>query len=436
MADEHLLLVDASGFAFRAYYSWNPQYRPSDGQPVGAVLGFMAMMYRMLGRAENDKPTHAVAAFDPEGPTWRHKIFPGYKSNRDPARRVELDKQFHYMRHAAETLGLHPVEVDGYEADDVIATLADRAMAAGIRTTIVSSDKDFGQLFVEGKIGIVDPMQRRRVTEEDIRKKFGVTPDLVPDVQALAGDAVDGIPGITGVGLEKAAGLIRRFGSLKGVLRNADECRWPSIRRALKSPSNKANLYLKLTTLVRDVPVPFKLEDLRAMPIMESHLRAILQSLEASHKFDILFSSEQKLVRFYPHDEYPLEWWGNQMIVPGGIMPEDPQCGFFKRRLDRQGPWVGARIWRTPEKDLETDEPTGRDVMRCEVNGKPRDPVIEWPRLFNYPCREDDFRFEIADADHARRYRPDDPKADPTKPIDFNKVKAPHCPPSTKTTRS
>lgn len=433
MSEEHLLLVDSSGFAHRAYYAWNPVYRHSDGKPIGAILGFMGMMWRMRETAENDKPTHAVAVFDPPGKNFRHKLYPAYKANRDPNRSVELEDQLPAMRSAAAVLGFLPVELNGYEADDVIATLAIRAMKAGIRVTIVSSDKDFGQLVVDGKIEIVDPMKRVRILEADVRKKFGVDPALVPHVQALAGDSVDGIPGIDGIGLQRGAALIRRFGSVEGALKNRNEVSTPSIRNNMKTQGDSARLWLKLTTLRRNAPVRVPFEEMRVHDVKESHVRAVLKALEAEEKFGILFTNQKNLFVYAPHIEKPLEWWENELIGANlDRAPAEPQCGYFKRRLVVGGEWVGARIWRDPEIDLETSKPTGRDVIRCEVNGRPSDPVREWDRLYRYPVKKSEFAFEIADADHAKRYRPDHPKANPSKPIQFASLPAPHCPPSSK----
>lgn len=432
----HLLLLDASGFAFRAFYAWNPVYRESDGQPVGAVLGFMSMMWRVLQEAEHDKPTHAAAVFDPQGPTWRHKLWPEYKANRDPARRVELDMQFHYMRHAAETLGLQPVELEGFEADDVIATLAARAKKLRLRTTIVSSDKDFGQMVEDGVIEIVDPMKRTRVLEKDVRKKFGVEPALVPHVQALAGDAVDGIPGISGIGIERAQALIRRFGSVKAVVKNRGEILSPKIRNSLKDEGANAALFLKLTTLKRNAPLGIDFDHLLIKPPVETHLRGILRALEASEKFDVLFTNVQKTMLIVePMKGDPLAWWKSELRSRGTEkLPEIPQCGFFVTRLHRGGPWVGARIWREVQRDLETDKPTGKEIIYCEVNGRRSDPVRWWPGLSNNVTTMEDAGFELADAAWAKRFAPDDPKANPHKPIDFTKQSAASlaCPPSKK----
>lgn len=444
MTQPHLLLVDASAIAFRAFYSWSPAYRESDGMPIGAILGFMGMTWRMLGAAAADKPTHGAAVFDAPGLNFRHKLFPAYKANRDPARRVELDPQMPYMRHAAQALGLTPVEKTGFEADDLIATLAHKAAKAGWRTTIVSSDKDFGQLVRDGEIEIVDPMAKRRLLEADIEKKFGVRPSLVPDVQALAGDAVDGIPGIKGCGGQRAAALVRRFGSLEKVLENTKGIHWPGVRYALKKSYPIADmdartgaewtrLFLRLTTLRRTVPLEVKLPELALHPILKSSLDDMLKSLGATNRMQSLFGLDVQSARTVEKASDPLEWWREELLAPGQKIPDEPQCGFYQRRLVFGGPLVAARIWREPETDLE-GKLTGREFLRCQLGERLVDPRVEWDRLCRYPIKEGDFHFEIADADHAKRYRPNHPKANPRKPVDILKMPAQHSQASKKRT--
>lgn len=424
----HLLLVDASGFAYRAFAVANPVYREQDGEPVGAILAFMSLIWRLRGAAESDPPTHGVAVFDPPGKTFRHKLYPAYKANRPAARKTELSKQLVVMRSAADVLGLTPVEAAGFEADDTIATLARRAREAGMRTTIVSSDKDFGQLVEDGWCEIVDPMQKRRIRAAEVEAKFGVPPSQVAAVQALAGDMVDGIPGIQGLGLERAAGLVRRFGTVEGVLANVAACRWPKVRVQLARKGPDALLFLKLTTLRRDVPLDVDFSDLTIKPIMRAHLEEIAKALGASSRIEAMFSTEPKLARVVPAvNGKALDWWREELAVPGQRLPDEPQCGFYKRRLQKGAVFVPARIWREPETDI-AGEPTGKDVMRCEVGGKARDPNAEWTRLAMNPITEADFRFETADSEHAKKWRPGDPKATPHVPIDLTKAKPPHNP--------
>lgn len=435
MAAEHILLVDCSAFAYRAYYSMPAMRRQADGEPTGAVLGFMSMIWRMLGAAAADQPTHAAAVFDAPGQNFRHKLFPAYKGNRDPARSINLEKQLPLMRPVAEVLGLTPVELKGYEADDVIATLATRAHKAGIRSTIVSSDKDFGQLVVNDWIEIVDPMQRARDPskssrrlEADIVAKFGVPPHQVPDVQALAGDSVDGIPGIPGVGLDKAAALIRRFGSLEEVLKRHREVRWTQVRHQLATKAADARLYLKLTTLKRNVPVRAPFESMPLRPIMKSHLIQVVRALDPAANVSALFGLDMQDVRVVERIENPLEWWQEELAAKGQSLPAIPQCGFYRTRLVKGGAFVPARIWREKQIDPVTGKDSGFDLLRCEVDGRPKDAMALFVRLSMDPIPEKEFRFMVADLSHAKAYRPDDPKADPTKPIDLKKQPAPRNP--------
>ena len=414
---EHLLLMDASGFAFRAFHSQNPRYRESDGEPTGAIEVFMGLTWRMLGAAQADPPTMGAAVFDAPGKNFRHALFPAYKANRDPSRRVELDKQFPIMRAAAEVLGLTSVECSGFEADDVIATLAHRARRAGIRTTIVSSDKDFSQCVDDGKIEIVDPLAKKRALTADVIAKFGVPPAQVPDVQALAGDIIDGIPGIPGCGLKTAAALVRRFGGLEQVLKHADECRFPQVRAQLKRRADEARLYLKLTTLRRNVPIKIKFEDLRLKPVVRSHLIEILRALEAEGRAESIFGLDPQMLRAVDKVKSPLEWWREELAAPGQRLPDLPQCGFYMRRLIKGGAFVPARIWRDPEYDLVTDTPTGREILRCELGTRAVDPMAEWVRLSAQPISEAEYRKMML------KWQAGKPPP-PTSPPDLSKVQS------------
>ena len=431
---EHLLLVDCSAFAYRAYYSLPAMRRQSDGEPTGAVLGFMQLIWRMLGAAQVDKPDYIAAVFDAPGQNFRHKLFPAYKGNRDPARSIELEKQLPMMRPVAEVLGMTPVEIRGFEADDVIATLAARAMKAGIRSTIVSSDKDFGQLVVDDWIEIVDPMQRARDPlksprrrEADIIRRFKVKPEKVPDVQALAGDKVDGIDGVPDIGLVKAAELINRFGSVEGVLKHRKETKGLT-RVQLERHGDKARLFLKLTTLRRNVLIRTKFEDMRARPIIRSHLDQIVHALDPNANVSALFGLDLQDSRIVERIADPLGWWREELAHPGQALPAMAQCGFYRRRLVRHGPFVPARIWREPHIDPVTGIDSGFDVLRCEVGGRSKDAMAEFGWLSQQPIKESDFRFQIADFAHAKAYRPGDPKASPGEPIDLLKQPVPHNP--------
>lgn len=424
---DHVLVVDCSAFAYRAYYSLPALRRESDGEPMGAVLGFMSMIWRLLGAAQFDQPTHAIAVFDAPGKNFRHKLFPDYKGNRDPARSIELEKQLPLMRPVANVLGLTPVEYKGFEADDVIATIVHRARLAGIRSTIVSSDKDFGQLVVDPWIAIYDPMQRGRDNtksawrlEADILAKFGVVPALVPDVQALAGDTADGIPGVKGIGPKTAAELVRRFGSLDGVLKRQKEIRGLT-RAKLARGGDKARLYLKLTTLRRNVPLKLEWDAMRARPIVRSELDQIVKALDPNANVSALFGLDLQDERVVERDFTPLAWWREELVRPGQMLPAIAQCGYYQRRLTLGGVFVPARIWREPYMDPVTGVDSGLDVLRCEVGGRARDPQAEFARLSQQPIKESDYKFETADFAHAKAYRPGDPKASPEERPDITK---------------
>lgn len=430
---QHLLLVDASGFAHRAFHTGGNQFR-SDGLPTWAITGFLAMGWRLLSAIQADQPTHAAAVFDAPGKTFRHTLFPAYKNNR-PGRAEELAVQLPFMRHAAEVLGFTPIEREGFEADDVIASLARAASKLGIRTTIVSSDKDFCQLVSDGLVEIVDPVAHLRILEADVRgRKFGVEPGQVPDVQALAGDAIDNIPGIDGIGLKSASALIRVFGTIEGVMAGIAQAPHhftPGQRVHLKMPGTleRLKLYRTLATLRTDVEVGNPL-DLVLQPVLRSQVEKILEVLEATGRFESIFATEPKLRRVVDRmtDEAAYEWWIEELLVSGQDQPDFPQCGCFERRLVRGGVFVPASIWREAELDPVTGEPTGQQILRCQVGSNIRDPFIEWPMLARRPIRREKYDFQMADHGWAKLYAPTDPKANPNKPIDILAHPAPRCP--------
>lgn len=423
---DHLLLLDASGFAHAAYHKSRPQYRESDGLPTWAILGFAALVWRMLGAAEADRPTLGAAVFDAPGKNFRHKLFPEYKAHRGE-RAEELTVQLPYMRHIAETLGLTPVEMKGYEADDVIATLAWRAKKAGIRTSVVSADKDMLQLIEDGIVEVIVPKQGR-VLRADVIAKWGVPPERFADFQALCGDAVDNIPGIEGCGKDRAARLINRFGTYKEVLKNASRVHWPRVQLNLMRNAKDAHLSYKLATLRKNVPLDIDLQSLTMPRPMISHLKELLKAFEATAQLTAIFNLDPQLARPVEKATDPLEWWREELAAPGQRIPDLPQCGFYQRKLIRGGPLVPVCLWRESEIDIETAEPTGRDVLLCEVNGIRKDPYSEWMRVVSHPITEKEYRFKVADIAHARRYRASDPLANPLKKFDLLKSPAPHNP--------
>jgi len=382
----HLLLIDSSGFAYRAYHALSPRFR-SDGMPTHAIIGFMSLLSKMIDRADKDPYQFAAAVFDAPGPTFRHKLYPQYKAHR--IRPEDLNRQMPILREAAHVMGFEPVELVGYEADDMIATLATIGKASQMRTTIVSIDKDFCQLVEDNVVEIANPVERTRVLEADVLKKFGVEPHLVPDVQALCGDAVDNIPGVPGIGLKTASGLIRRFGSLEGLRKALNKpSEWTGrtrIRDSLRKEAPNFGLYRKLVTLKCMAPWPGEIMSLRPQAPSEPAIRDMLRLLDAEALYESMFERGARPPRVVPAMADPFEWWKEELRARGQVIPPTPQCGFYERRLNRHTPPVVARIWREPERDFLTEQPTGMQILRCEVNGDRKDPYDMWGYLCAKP---------------------------------------------------
>jgi DNA polymerase I len=213
----HVYLIDGSGYIFRAFHALPPLTRPSDGLPVGAVHGFCAMLWKLMADSKSsDAPTHIAVIFDAGAQTFRNDIYDKYKANRPPLPE-ELIPQFPLIRQAVRAFNVACIEQDGFEADDLIATYARDAAARGGDVTIISSDKDLMQLVGPG-IAMLDTMKNKRIGTDEVIEKFGVPPDKVVDVQSLAGDSVDNVPGVPGIGVKTAAELIKEYGDLDSLL--------------------------------------------------------------------------------------------------------------------------------------------------------------------------------------------------------------------------
>src|SRR6185312_15716190 len=252
---DHLYLVDGSGYLFRAYHALPPLTRKSDGLPVGAVSGYCNMLWKLLeDMKDGDVPTHLAVIFDAGEKTFRNAIYKEYKANRPPPPE-DLVPQFPLVREATRAFGVSCVELAGYEADDLIATYARLAHEAGARCTIISSDKDLMQLVVDGKIELLDTMKNRRLASAEVLEKFGVTPDKVVQVQALAGDSTDNVPGVRGIGIKTAAELIGEYGDLETLLKRAGEIKQNKRRETLIENAENARISLKLVTLDQKVPL-------------------------------------------------------------------------------------------------------------------------------------------------------------------------------------
>ena len=277
----HVVLIDASGYIFRAFHALPPLTRPSDGLPVGAVHGFVAMLWKLLAESKGrDAPTHLAAIFDAGAETFRNEIFEAYKAHRPPPPE-ELVPQFPLIRDVVQAFNVASIELDGYEADDLIATYASKAVEAGGEVTIVSSDKDLMQLVRPG-IAMLDTMKNRRIGRDEVIEKFGVEPDKVIDVQALAGDSVDNVPGVPGIGIKTAAELIREYGDLDTLLARAPEIRQPKRREKLIEFAEQARISRALVTLKTDCPLPIPIERLAVHAPVADNLLGFLRRMEFS----------------------------------------------------------------------------------------------------------------------------------------------------------
>ncbi|WP_337997741.1 DNA polymerase I [Oleispirillum naphthae] len=267
-----LHLVDGSGYIFRAYHALPPMTRP-DGTPVNAVYGFTAMLLKLIADLKAD---HLAVVFDSARKTFRNDIYPDYKANRPPPPE-DLIPQFPLIREAAHACQVPSLEKEGFEADDIIATLAERGAAAGFDVVVVSADKDLMQLVREG-VALYDPMKNRDIDIDAVREKFGVSPDRVIDVQALAGDASDNVPGVPGIGVKTAAQLIAEYGDLETLLARAGEIRQPKRRQSLIDHADLARVSKRLVTLDRDVPLDVGPGDLKIPGFDPAVLRDFLQA--------------------------------------------------------------------------------------------------------------------------------------------------------------
>ena len=286
---DHFYLIDGSGYIFRAYYALPPLTRKSDGLPVGAVSGFCSMLFKLLEDSKSNenlqKPTHFAVIFDAARKTFRNEIYSDYKANRSEAP-DDLAPQFEYIRKSVVAFNLPSVDLPNYEADDLIATYAEQILAKGAKVTIVSSDKDLMQLYRKD-VRIFDPMKNKFITSEDIITKFGVGPEKVIDVQSLAGDSSDNVPGVPGIGVKTAAELINKYGTLEKLLDNAQEIKQNKRRETLIENKDKAIISKKLVTLMKDAPVERKIEEFHLKEIDKDKLYKFLREME----FNRLLSS-------------------------------------------------------------------------------------------------------------------------------------------------
>ena len=275
----HLHLIDGSAYIFRAYHALPPLTRKSDGLPVGAVSGFVNMLQRYLqSNTGPDAPTHVAVIFDKGSHTFRNDMYDQYKANRD-AMPEDLRPQMPLTREATRAFNIACEEIEGFEADDIIATLAHQGRDAGGRVTILSSDKDLMQL-VGGGVEMLDPMKNKIIDTDGVREKFGVGPERVVDVQALAGDSVDNVPGAPGIGIKTAALLINEYGDLETLLDRAGEIKQPKRRESLIDNRAQIELSKRLVSLDCAMDLPFDLDSLEVKDAVPEDLLAFLAKME------------------------------------------------------------------------------------------------------------------------------------------------------------
>jgi len=293
---DHFYLIDGSGYIFRAYYALPPLTRKSDGLPVGAVSGFCSMLFKLLEDSKSNenlqKPTHFAVIFDAARKTFRNEIYSDYKANRSEAP-DDLAPQFEYIRKSVVAFNLPSVDLRNYEADDLIATYAEQILDKGAKVTIVSSDKDLMQLYRKD-VRLFDPMKNKFITPEDIVTKFGVSAEKVIDVQSLAGDSSDNVPGVPGIGVKTAAELINKYGTLEKLLDNTHEIKQNKRRETLTENKDKAIISKKLVTLMKDAPVERKIEEFQLKEIDKDKLYKFLREMEFNRLLSSVISAYGK----------------------------------------------------------------------------------------------------------------------------------------------
>src|SRR5215510_7285532 len=275
----HVYLIDGSGYIFRAFHALPPLTRKSDGLPTGAVHGFCGMLWKLIQDSRKSSgPTHIAVIFDYSEKTFRNEIYQDYKAHRPPVPE-ELVPQFGLIRDAVKAFNIACLEEEGYEADDLIATYARQALAADGEVIIVSSDKDLMQLVGPG-VSMLDTMKNRTIGPDEVRERFGVPPEKVVDVQSLAGDSTDNVPGVPGIGVKTAAELINEYGDLETLLARAHEIKQPKRRERLTEFALQARLSLDLVTLKSDCDLDVHVEQLGVRDPSPDGLLGFLREME------------------------------------------------------------------------------------------------------------------------------------------------------------
>ena len=365
----HLHLIDGSAYIFRAYHALPPLTRKSDGLPVGAVAGFCNILWNELSRATTNgkAATHLAVVFDHSATTFRNAIYDQYKANR-PELPEDLRPQFPLTREATRAFNVACLETEGYEADDIMATLACRAVEAGGTCTIISSDKDLMQLIRPG-VDMFDPMKSRAIGPDEVMEKFGVPPERVIDVQSLAGDSVDNVPGAPGIGLKTAALLINEYGDLDTLLARAHEIKQPKRREALVDNAEKIRISRQLVTLTCDMPMDTTLDELEIRLPEGDKIMDFLTKMEfrtltkrVADKLGIAAPAmpETSQLQVAPREEKPQAQDTPQLPFDLSAY----ECVRTPEALDR---WI-ARIVEVGHVAIDT-ETTSLDEMRADLVG-------------------------------------------------------------------
>ncbi|WP_333830418.1 DNA polymerase I [Pararhodobacter sp.] len=374
---DHLHLIDGSAFIFRAYHALPPLTRKSDGLPVGAVAGFCNMLQRYIDGRNGEGATHAAVIFDHSSKTFRNDLFPAYKANR-PELPEDLRPQFPLTRDATRAFNIACIETEGYEADDIIATLTRHARLAGGRVTIISSDKDLMQL-VDADVDMFDAMKNKRLGPAEVMEKFGVPPEKVVEVQALAGDSVDNIPGAPGIGIKTAALLINEYGDLETLLARAGEIKQPKRRETLLNFADQIRLSRELVQLHPDTPLEVTLEDLEIRAPEAGVLLGFLAQMEfrtLSRRVAEKLGAEPPAISEAPATSPGASNLGEVAAgSPGAATtPEEPAQMPFSheaytciRDMNTLAQWI-LRIRELGHVAIDT-ETTSLDEMRAELVG-------------------------------------------------------------------
>ena len=358
----HLHLIDGSAYIFRAYHALPPLTRKSDGLPVGAVAGFCNILWNEISTDKRKgAATHIAVIFDHSSKTFRNEIYPDYKANRPPPPE-DLRPHFPLTREATRAFNVACIETPGFEADDIIATLAKAAVEAGGSCTIISSDKDLMQLVRPG-VDMFDPMKTKAIGPDEVFEKFGAPPEKVIDIQSLAGDSTDNVPGAPGIGMKTAALLIQEYGDLDTLLARAAEIKQPKRREALEANADLIRISRQLVTLKDDTPLDVSLDDLEITPPDPEKLLGFLTGMEfrsITRRVAERLGVDVPAIEAAPDDKAQ-----PQQEAPK--IPFDTAAHTAIRDPETLARWI-ARIREVGHVAVDT-ETTSLDEMRAELVG-------------------------------------------------------------------